>query len=375
MGETAGQTAPGRPPPQQADERNGRGDRDWRDGRDRHGDRDRRDGRNHRDRDGLSSREALGIAGLAMAPWLIDRMVQNREPPPIGYAPRYLPPTYYGEYGYGYAPSYGYGYPPSYGYGYPPVYGESYGTTSETIIEERYRSGGSGKTQPERQVAAGGDQARTVAPPPVVRLSDWRYDEIYQSSWGAAQVMRGHVVDQSGQEVGRLRNVIVGSDDRAISVLVEILGQRDGSESIANIPWDQVSLQGRDVVQVPSLEQAAARFSLFGDRNNVLAGALAGISKDSSPAQRTWKTSDLINDYVTLSDGSGYGYVDDVVFDPSGRIQAVVVKRDVAAGGGTYAFPFYGAPHGFDPWLPYYALPYDGKEVAGLERFDEGRLD
>jgi hypothetical protein len=67
---------------------------------------------------------------------------------------------------------------------------------------------------------------------------------------------------------------------------------------------------------------------------------------------------ELLGDYARLKTGQGYGHVEDVVFSQQGRMLAVLIARDAAAGSGTYAFKYPGQTGRWDAKMSYYGLPY-----------------
>ncbi len=215
---------------------------------------------------------------------------------------------------------------------------------------------------------------------PVVALTEWRYDELYQQGWRGEQLLDAEVYGPTGEEIGDVENVILDGEGRIVSIIAEIGGFWDIGDTHINVPWNQVEVAPNfERVTIPVTEENVEEFGLFGE-NNLLtrrqAGQLAEVDDDLATAGRTWKLSELVDDYVTLRGGIGYGYVEDAIFGQDGRLQAVLVNRDVAYGvGGPYAYPFYGYGRGFDPGLDYYEMPYGEGEVADMEPFEYERMD
>jgi hypothetical protein len=81
---------------------------------------------------------------------------------------------------------------------------------------------------------------------------------------------------------------------------------------------------------------------------------------------REFRLTEVLGDYARLQTGYGYGYVTDVVFSGDGRMIAVLISRDAAAGGGTFAFPYPGTTGPWDPALSYYGLPFVTESQATM---------
>ena len=80
------------------------------------------------------------------------------------------------------------------------------------------------------------------------------------------------------------------------------------------------------------------------------------VDDDVEAGLSSWKLTDLLDDYVTLADGTGYGYVDNVIFSDNGEIEAVIVEPDTLYGRGPYAYPYYSYGYGWRPGHPAYNL-------------------
>jgi sporulation protein YlmC with PRC-barrel domain len=214
----------------------------------------------------------------------------------------------------------------------------------------------------------------------VVSATDWNYDELYADGWRGEQLIDTTVHGPTGEEIGEVENVIIGPDNKILSVIAEVGGVWDIGDTHVNVPWDKVKTEaGREGVTIPVTQETVEEYSLFPDE--VISAQEArieteAVDDDLTLGPRAWKLTALINDYVGLADTPGYGYVDDVIFNKEGELKAVVVQPDVTWGApGYYAYPYYGLGYGWDPTLDYYEVPYSRDEVAGLDTFDYGEVD
>lgn len=213
----------------------------------------------------------------------------------------------------------------------------------------------------------------------VIGLGDWSYDELYADGWRAEKLIDATVHGPTGEEIGEVENVIVGSDGKILSIIAEVGGIWDIGDTHVNVPWTEVkAVSGREGVTIPVTQDTVEEYSLFPDRVVTAQEARTqteAVDDDLMTGPRAWKLSDLVNDYVRLKDVPGYGYVDDVVFDKEGMLKAVVVRPDATyRRPGYYAYPYYGYAAGWDPTLDAYQLPYDRAETEKLERFDYGKM-
>ncbi|BBI64813.1 hypothetical protein HSBAA_61190 [Vreelandella sulfidaeris] len=66
------------------------------------------------------------------------------------------------------------------------------------------------------------------------------------------------------------------------------------------------------------------------------------IEEDVATGPRTWKISDILDDYASLKGGKGFGYITDALFSIEGIMQAIIINpSNVENGkGGPRAYPF-----------------------------------
>jgi sporulation protein YlmC with PRC-barrel domain len=93
-------------------------------------------------------------------------------------------------------------------------------------------------------------------------------------------------------------------------------------------------------------------FSLFTDQDQ------------ATMDERSFRASEVIGDYVRLTQARDYGYVSDLIFQPDGTLKSVVVAPDVGWESYYSAFPWHGYEYGFEPGADVYELPYAEEEVA-----------
>nr|WP_295836006.1 PRC-barrel domain-containing protein [uncultured Azospirillum sp.] len=228
-----------------------------------------------------------------------------------------------------------------------------------------------GKTMTNGQNAA---SDRSVAGAAVVPIAKWDGSAM-RDGYSAEALIDTDVYSANGDEIGEVQNIVVGPNGQIRSLIVEVGGFLDIGDTHFSVPWKQATISP-DVerVTVPITDKNYRDYSLFGGFGEDYRGTDAGVRKvddDADARGRAWKVSELLDDNVRLSDVRGYGYVDDLIFDKGGKLQAVVTQTDVGFGGhGPYAYPFYGYANGFDPGADYYQLPYGRNDVANLNRFD-----
>lgn len=182
------------------------------------------------------------------------------------------------------------------------------------------------------------------------------------SGWSADELIGAEVRGPSGEDIGEVENLVLGSDNRIRKLVFSTGGFWDIGDKHLAVAWNQVTVgpQG-EYVTVPVTENTVDQYGMFDDQ-----------PERAAVKQRDWRATELMGDYVRLKNDVDYGYVQDIVFDDAGKLQAVVVEPDVGFGGmrGPYAYPFYGYGYGWDPGNDYYDMPYASDEVRDLDRFE-----
>ncbi|WP_230530885.1 PRC-barrel domain-containing protein [Microvirga roseola] len=211
-------------------------------------------------------------------------------------------------------------------------------------------------------VAQGAFQAAPSGPVAGGQISP---EALYQG-WRSRQVIGGVVHRPNGDPVGTVRDLIIGADGRIAAIVVEGGGASGVPDVVYRIPWDQVGLTpGRDGVAV----------NLAGSRNDPRYRLFQGTAEVTT-APREYRLTEIIGDYARLQTGYGFGIVTDAVFGPEGHLIAILVSRDAASGGGTYAFPYPGTTGRWEPQASYYGLPYvtDRQAAAAGVRIEPQRF-
>ena len=191
-------------------------------------------------------------------------------------------------------------------------------------------------------------------------LGDWNYEEIYQSGGiKADNLLDAEVFGEDEDEIGSVENVLVTQDNKIAAIIAQVGGFWDIGDTHVLVPWEEAEeyISQQDLSRTQQVE------------DDVEAGT--GV----------WKLTDLLDDYATVGDGIGYGYIDNILFSREGDVQAVIVETGADFGAGTYAYPFYGYGYGYgwNPGQTAYYTQYNEDEVGDMESFDfdqyEGLLD
>ena len=185
-----------------------------------------------------------------------------------------------------------------------------------------------------------------VRPDLTGQLSSLAPDALY-SGWRSRQVVGQKVVGKDGNEIGTARDLIIDADGRLAALIVEGGGVLGTPDAVYRVPWGNVALtpaRGGITADLSSGERP--QYGLFPGTEGVVT------------LPREFRLTEVVGDYARLQTGYGYGYVTGVVFSRDGRIIAVLVSREAAAGGGTYAVPYPGKTGPWDPSATYYGLPF-----------------
>lgn len=209
-------------------------------------------------------------------------------------------------------------------------------------------------------------------------LSDWDYEEIYeQGGIRADHLMDAEVFGENEDEIGSVENVLVTQDNKIAAIIAQVGGFWDIGDTHVLVPWDEVEIH-EDGVRVPVTEENAEDYGLFASDEYITQEDLSQtqqVDDDIETGIGVWKLTDLLNDYATVGEGVGYGYIDNMLFSREGEVQAVIVESDTGYGGGAYGYPFYGYGYGWNPDQTSYYLQYSEDEVGVMEDFDYDRYD
>ena len=207
-----------------------------------------------------------------------------------------------------------------------------------------------------------GTAAATASAQDVVPLDRWNDERSYAEGWSADQVIDLDVKNAEGEDIGEVENIVIGPDGDVRGLILEVGGFLDIGDTHFMVPWEQVEVTDGageiEYVSVPIADDSWDQFDL------------SASSGDVETGPRSFRATELIGDYTSLGGTTGYGMVNDLVFDAEGRLQAVVVNQSGAYGGGYRACPYYGYDHGFDPGADRYELPYADTDIDALEPFD-----
>lgn len=208
-------------------------------------------------------------------------------------------------------------------------------------------------------------------------LSEWSYDTLYSNGGlQADDLMDAEVFGESGEEIGSVENLLINDNDQLEAIIAQVGGFWDIGDTHVLIPWSEVNLTD-DGLGVPVNEDNVGDYDLF-DNDIVSSLALSNtqtVDDDVEAGYNVWKASELLDDYVSLSDGSGYGYLSDILFTVDGDIQAILVDATSEYGGDTYAYPFYGYDYEWSPTDSAYVLDYDAADLDVMEPFDDDRFE
>lgn len=227
-----------------------------------------------------------------------------------------------------------------------------------------------GNTQQNRQLA---EQRFQMKP-----LDQWDRNAVYQQGQFLGEnLLEQDVLGQNGEDIGDISNAVLNEQNKIIALIAEVGGFWDIGDTHVIVPWEQAHFT-RDGVRLPINQNNLDQYQLYGENSVVTKQAFqrkAAIEDDAETGQRIWKLSELFNDYANLSNGTGYGYVNDAVFAKDGQLLAViVVPSGIVGRAGPMAYPFYGYESGWDPGDSSLEVPYSQQERNQLPPFDFQRF-
>ena len=212
--------------------------------------------------------------------------------------------------------------------------------------------------QTERQGAA---ESASASEETWVDITSWATAQGYYDGWSALDLLDEDAYGTDGEDLGEVEDMIVGPDGRIERVVIEGGGFLDIGDTHYAVPWDEVTRVGTSSVTVPLTEDSFDEYTRYPE-------------VDDMPAMdRNFRINEIIGDYVSAN-GVGYGTIDDVIFSDDGTIEAVVVYPSYGYGYRTrpVAVPYNAAA--YDPYAPYYSVPYATAQLDELRPFNYGEF-
>jgi sporulation protein YlmC with PRC-barrel domain len=194
-----------------------------------------------------------------------------------------------------------------------------------------------------------------------VDITSWAATDSYYEGWSALDLLDEDAYGMQGEDLGEVEDIIVGPDGRIARIVVEGGGFLDIGDTHAAIPWEEVTRTGTSSVTVPVTDDNLGEYTRY-------------PAVDDMPAMRgNFRINEIIGDYVSAN-GVGYGTIDDVIFSDDGAIEAVVVYPTYGYGYQTrpVAVPYNAGA--YDPYAPYYSVPYATAELDELRPFNYGEF-
>lgn len=215
-------------------------------------------------------------------------------------------------------------------------------------------------------------------------VDEWSYQPLYEQGGFSADSMLGaKLFSPQGNEIGNMVNVVLDQENQIVTIIAEVGGVWDSGDRHVAIPWDEVELSEGNI-KVPVRQDNVEEYDLLTDVmideayiHKQEMERVSRVEEDVSTGPQTWKITDILDDYASLKEGTGYGYITDALFSSEGIMQAIIINpANVDSGkGGPRAYPFYGYRDGWRPGDSHYRLPYAQKDVEQLPVFDYEQYD
>ena len=193
-----------------------------------------------------------------------------------------------------------------------------------------------------------------------VDIQNWDSAYLYDG-WSVDELLDEPVFGTGGTSLGTIADLVIGSDGMIRTVLVKSADELEvGGRHIA-LPWDRVTRVGTGSVTATVSGAEAADLPLLDG-----AGALPDRPE-------TFRVRELLGDFAR-ADGTAFGMIADAIFSVDGKIEAVIVEP---AHGRDYRLDPTALPYSsdaYDPYQPYYDVPYGSEQLRDLRPFDYDEL-
>ncbi|MEY8841261.1 PRC-barrel domain-containing protein [Cribrihabitans sp. XS_ASV171] len=193
-----------------------------------------------------------------------------------------------------------------------------------------------------------------------IDITSWNDDAVYDG-WSAQSLLGEDAYNATGDELGEVEDLIVGPDGMIRRVVIEGGGFLDIGDTHAAIPWDEVQRNAASSVSVPLQGEDLDDYTRYPNVDDMRTEA------------ENFRVREVIGDFVT-AEGTGYGSIDDVVFDDSGQMTALVVRPNPSYGyrGRWVAMPYSAGT--YDPRAAYTEVPYSSVQLDELRPFNYGNF-
>lgn len=178
----------------------------------------------------------------------------------------------------------------------------------------------------------------------------------------ARRLLKGHLYDPAGREIGDIDDLIIQPDGSIAAVLAKLDASSGERDSLVRLPWSAVTLRDKGKGLTATIDASRPeRYRLY---------------PDEAPAQdgaRSWRASELLRDQVDLGDRRGLRIVKDLVLEPAGKVAYVLVQSDLSSGarGSLHATALVQNRQGADPSAPWYKNPRYADDMAHLKVYPQ----
>lgn len=141
----------------------------------------------------------------------------------------------------------------------------------------------------------------------VVTLREWNTSASAGEGWSARAFFDTSVRGPSGEEIGDVEDLIVGSNGELLSLVAEVGGFWDIGDTHVSIPWDAVTIRQNGSVVIPVTEDNVDDYGFFGEmptRGEIAGNVVSGLD-DQALGARAWRVSELIGDLARVRGGTG----------------------------------------------------------------------
>ncbi|WP_349368713.1 PRC-barrel domain-containing protein [Salinarimonas sp.] len=172
------------------------------------------------------------------------------------------------------------------------------------------------------------------------------------AAWRARDAIGEPMLGADGARIGRVDDLVFTADGAVNAVLVE----RDEGlgRDYAAVPWGEID--GPDGATGRLVAPTTSDAVVFEGRPLEAAPAAHGPN--------AFLASELLDDVVSAADGVDFGTVVDLALSRDGRLEAALVQRSAALGGGLYAFRFAGVEQGLHPGVERHEIPIASAEAG-----------